>query len=312
MRHFILTLVSFITLFSIPSVFAQGNDTDNIVDTASLRVHLKAITKTANYRNHKNHVQLDAVAKYIYTHFSAYADTTYYQPYSIGDKVYRNVVAVFGSQFSNRTVVGAHYDVCGDQEGADDNASGVVGLLKLAEMLQEHTLNTRIELVAFTLEEPPFFRTDYMGSAVHAKSLVMDSVQVDGMICLEMIGYFDDTRKSQRYPIGLMKAFYGSRGNYIALVSHLRPGRFVKGFMRKFEQSKQIKTKRIKAPKSMTGIDFSDHLNYWKYGIPALMITDTAFYRNGNYHERGDTLDTLDLNRMADVIQAVFQALTAQ
>ena len=276
-----------------------------------MRHDLSVITKTAEFRNYKNLDQLNEIALYIFNSFAGYADTTYYQTYVIGKTTYRNVICSFGTQFDERIIVGAHYDVCGNQEGADDNASGVVGLLEIARHLKSSGLTKRIDLVAFTLEEPPFFRTEYMGSYVHAQSLVADSVNVKGMICLEMIGYFDDKKKTQDYPLKLLSLFYGSRGNYITLVNKFGPGSFARSFTRKFKRRSTVKAKQFKGPKALQGIDFSDHMNYWNAGYSAVMVTDTAFYRNKNYHGTGDTMDKLDVQRMAKVIDAVLVSLTA-
>ncbi|GAB5418788.1 MAG: M28 family peptidase [Crocinitomicaceae bacterium] len=277
-----------------------------LADTLVMYEHLEFLTKSERFRNHEDIERLDSVAAYIFRDFDQFADTTFYQEFQVGEKTYRNVVCSFGPRDAERIIIGAHYDVCGSQEGADDNASGVVGLLELARLLDEDSLSQRVDLVAYTLEEPPYFRSEYMGSYIHAKSLVDEDVAVAGMICLEMIGYFDDAKGSQEYPVAGMGAMYGSKGDYIALVSQMGPGKFVKDFSKDFKNTKEIKTKEIAAPKSMTGIDFSDHLNYWKFGFSALMITDTAFFRNKNYHEKTDTLETLDLARMADVIDAVY------
>ena len=65
----------------------------------------------------------------------------------------------------------------------------------------------------------------------------------------------------------------------------------------------------INAPRGLPGIDFSDHVNYWKQGYPALMITDTSFYRNRRYHTAKDTADTLDYDRMAKVVVGVCEAV---
>ena len=215
----------------------------------------------------------------------------------------------FGPENAPRIVVGAHYDVCGYQQGADDNASGVAGLLELARLLQNQKLNFRIELVAYTLEEPPFFRTKNMGSYIHAKSLSDAKVNVLGMISLEMIGYFKDEKGTQDYPTALLKLIYGSRGNFITLVRKFGAGKFACQFNRAFRQTNVIRTKAFVGPAALPGIDFSDHLNYWAFGFSALMVTDTAFYRNKNYHEPTDTLETLDLKRMAKVIDGVYLAL---
>jgi len=281
-------------------------------DTVKLYEHLVAITKNEKPRNYENRERLNEVAQYIYTVFEQYADSTYYQEFEVkakGMHTYKNVVAVFGSNNEETIVVGAHYDVCMGTEGADDNASGIVGLLELARMLDGKALNYRIEMVAYTLEEPPFFRSNYMGSAQHAAALIENKVPVYGMICLEMIGYFDDAKKSQDYPISALSLIYGNKGNYITLVNKMNKGRFSRKFNRLFKGEKLIRTKKFTAPKGLPGIDYSDHLNYWKHGIPAVMITDTAFYRNKNYHKTTDTLETLDLARMALVIDSVYKAL---
>jgi len=278
-------------------------------DTVIIRSHLKAISKTGQYRTHKNIDQLNSTAAYIKTIVEQYADSVNLQEYTVDGKTYKNVICSFGTNHQKRIIVGAHYDVCGNQEGADDNASGVVGLLELARLLKGQKLNHRIDLVAYTLEEPPYFRTEYMGSYIHAKSLADSGVAVYGMISLEMIGYFKDEKKSQSYPLGLLSLFYGSKGNYITLVKKFGAGKFVNEFCKTFKSSKTILTKKFSGPPSLPGIDFSDHLNYWKFGFSALMITDTSFYRNKNYHEVTDTMETLDVFRMAKVIDGVFRTL---
>ena len=281
-------------------------------DTNRIKAHMTVLTQTAVHRNYENMDQLNEIADYLHAEFTKYADTVYFQSYFIGKREYKNVIASFGTQHVERIVVGAHYDVCGEQEGADDNASGTVGLLELARQLDTVTAAQRIDLVAFTLEEPPFFRSEYMGSYIHAQSLITDSANVKGMICLEMIGYFADAKKTQDYPLGILRLFYGSRGNYITLVNQFGPGKFARKFTKRFKHKSAVKAKQFKGPKSLPGIDFSDHLNYWQVGISALMITDTAFYRNKQYHQKGDTMNRLDYDRMAQVIDAVFVVLTAQ
>ena len=180
-----------------------------LVDTSSINKHLNKIINTKSARNYKNIGTLNYVANYIYSHFKKYADTTYYQTYNVNKQTYKNVVCVFGSKNLKTIVIGAHYDVCGNQDGADDNASGVVGLLELAKLLNNKALKYRFEIVAYTLEEPPYFRTDYMGSYIHAKSLYNSKTNIYGMFCLEMIGYFDDTKKSQNYPLKPLSLIYG-------------------------------------------------------------------------------------------------------
>jgi Zn-dependent M28 family amino/carboxypeptidase len=295
-------ILTIITLFTIG---LRANE----IDTLSIRKHLNNIINTEKPRNYKNIESLNDVADYILKDFTKYADSVYYQPYIVDNIEYKNVVCVFGIQNTKTIVVGAHYDVCGNQDGADDNASGVVGLLELAKLLKGKQLKYRIEMVAYTLEEPPYFRTKSMGSYIHAKSLYENKTDVYGMFCLEMIGYFDDTKKSQDYPIGLLSLVYGNRGNYITLVNKFSKGKFSRKFNKKFKSYKLINTKKFIAPAKLPGIDFSDHLNYWKFEFSGLMITDTAFYRNKNYHEDTDTIETLDLSRMSKVIESVYKTL---
>ncbi|WP_316827639.1 M28 family peptidase [Pedobacter miscanthi] len=278
-------------------------------DTTLIKSHLKTLTKTPKFRNHGNIDQLNLTADYIRTTFRKSADSVYIQEYTFEQKTYKNIICSFGTENKKRIVVGAHYDVCGDQEGADDNASGVVGLLELSRLLKGKKLNYRIDLVAYTLEEPPYFRTEFMGSYIHAKSLKASNTEVFGMISLEMIGYFKDEAKSQSYPLGILSMKYGNKGNYITLVKKFGSGHFVSQFSKNFKANKSILTKTFAGPPSLPGIDFSDHLNYWKFGYDAMMITDTSFYRNKNYHQKTDTMETLDIPRMSKVIDGVYNGL---
>ncbi len=304
MKHFIKLFLCLIILST-----CNSSAQNYLSDTIKIKQHLTTITKSDKSRNYKNLEELNRVANYIFKEFDQYADSTYYQKYQVNGKEYKNVIAVFGLNHKKTIVVGAHYDVCGKQEGADDNASGITGLLELARMLKNDTLNYKIELVAYTLEEPPFFRTNQMGSYIHAKSLKDNNVDLYGMICLEMIGYFDEAENTQEYPVKELPKIYGSKANFIALVSRYNNGEFPKIFNAKFEEKKEITTKQITAPPSMEGIDFSDHLNYWNLGFSAVMITDTSFFRNHNYHENTDTMETLDINKMAKVINTVYKTL---
>lgn len=278
-------------------------------DTVLIKQHLIVITKTENFRTHENVDQLNKTAAYIKGVFTLYADTVYEQHFIVNGKTYQNIICSFGTQNAKRIVVGAHYDVCEEQEGADDNASGVVGLLELARLLKNKSLKTQIDLVAYTLEEPPYFRTAYMGSYIHAKWLYDNNVNVLGMVSLEMIGYFKDKPKTQSYPIGALSVVYGNKGNYITLVKKFAAGNFTRKFCKHFKSTKSIRTKKFSGPMILPGIDFSDHLNYWNFGYSALMVTDTAFYRNKNYHQSTDTLETLDIYRMSKVIDGVFNTL---
>jgi len=276
-------------------------------DSVRIVQHLTTITKTDGFRNNINISLLYQTAEYIFFVFSQYADTTYYQPFQAIDETYLNVVCRIGSTNGKPlVVVGAHYDVAGNTEGADDNASGVVGLLELVRILSKEKLNYPIEIVAYSLEE--FWPLPIMGSFTHAKSLHDTGTPVYGMVTFEMIGYFDDRDKSQSYPVKAMKVIYGSKGNYILLAKKFGTGKFVRKFSNSFKKHATIKTKSIKAPMKW-GVNKSDHHNYWQFGYDALMITNTANYRNPNYHRRTDTMETLDIPKMMKVIDATALAI---
>ncbi len=222
------------------------------------------------------------------------------------------MLAQFGPDTKERIVVGAHYDAAGPYPGADDNASGVAGLIELAHLLGKATLPLRVELVAFTLEEPPHFATFQMGSAVHAASLKKQGVSVRLMVSLEMIGYFSDASGSQGFPTPALKPFYPSAGNFITIVGKPSEGALVRRVKKAMQAASPLPVYSINAPQTVPGIDFSDHRNYWQAGYPAVMLTDTAFYRNKNYHTEQDTPETLDYRRMALVVEGIYAAVLAE
>lgn len=291
-------------------IFCSCNSKASTVsDTLLIKKHLKEITKNDTYRNFKNTKRLNEVAEYISNTFKENSNSVRYQEFKVNGETYKNVICSFGNKNAKTIIIGAHYDVSGNQEGADDNASGVVGLLELARLLKGKKLNYRIELVAYTLEEPPFFRSKQMGSYIHAKSLIDNKVNVFGMVSLEMIGYFDETENSQSYPIAELASVYGTKGDYITLVNKFEKGAFAEKFNTEFKKRKTIKAEIFDSKIPMPGIDLSDHLNYWNFGFSALMITDTAFLRNKNYHTTGDTMEKLNIKKMAKVIDSIYETV---
>jgi Zn-dependent M28 family amino/carboxypeptidase len=203
--------------------------------------------------------------------------------------------------------VGAHYDSCFNP-GADDNASGVAGVLWLAKALKNADIKSNILFVAFTNEEPPLFKTEKMGSRVFVKDAHARGVKVTRAVVLEMIGFYSDQMFSQRY-LPLMGPFYPSRGDFIAIVGNFRSRTLASDVNHAFVLDKRITSATILSPGGVPGISFSDHASFWEAGIPAVMITDTAYLRNGHYHQQGDTVDTLDYLKMAAVVEGVKDAI---
>ena len=265
------------------------------------------LTHVSPSRNYLNVQVLNEVAAYLYDKLESYGCRVSYQEFDIGGKTYRNVIGSIGPEEGERIVIGAHYDVAGDQPGADDNASAVAGLLESARILslQEDQLKKRIDFVAYTLEEPPFFGTDQMGSAIHAKSLRDAGVEVSFMVCYEMIGYFSDEPGSQQFPDPELAAHYPDTGNFIIVVGIDEYSELVEDFYAKMKRHGKLPIERISlsSPHGLAGM--SDQRSYWSQGYPAIMINDTSFLRNPHYHLPSDTIDTLDFDKMAEVVNGV-------
>jgi hypothetical protein len=306
---FLLVLIALWFWLTQPLLVSSNPALERVVDPAKLETHVRKLSIELSPRDESHIENLDLVAAYIKDQFQQASSNGFEQPYQVDGKSYRNVIAQFGPEAGERIVIGAHYDTAGPLPGADDNASGVAGLIELAHLLGKHDLKTRVDLVAFTLEEPPYFRTNGMGSAVHAESLRKQNVSVRAMISLEMIGYFSDAAHSQRFPAALLQAFYPSTGNFVGVVGRVNEGLLARRVKATMRAASPLPVYSITAPSFIPGIDFSDQLSYWNAGYPALMITDTAFYRNQNYHTEKDTAEKLDYKRMAMVVKGVFAAV---
>lgn len=263
-------------------------------------------------RSYQNLQSLEEAVQYIKTELEKLDCEVEEQPFRVDGRTYKNVVALFkGSSNAERIVVGAHYDVCGDQPGADDNASGVAGLLETARLLHQHkpTIQHDIELVAYCLEEPPYFASEDMGSAVHARQLHEQKVKVRAMVCYEMIGYFSDEPGSQRFPDPELAKHYPDKGNFIVVVGKTGQEAYTQQVRDLMRQHTSIDVQSVNLPASIGLVGLSDHRNYWTYGINAIMINDSSFLRNPHYHQTSDTIDTLDFDKMAAVVQGVYGAL---
>ena len=282
------------------------------IDPARLQAHVRMLSETLSPRSWDDEENTAQVADYLAAHLKPHAaeyDELVYDPKHGGVRS-RVLVARFGPDTDDVLVVGAHYDAWGSLPGADDNASGVAVLLELAPVLAANPPRSRVELVAWPNEEPPHFLSIDMGSAQHARALKARGKRVRA-VSLEMLGYFSDAPGSQTFPMPLLKLFYPSTGNFIALVGKFGEGGMVREWKRAMRGGSDLPVFTINAPRFVPGIDFSDHAAYWDEGFEALMVTDTSFYRNDRYHTERDTWDTLDYARMAKVAQGVACAISA-
>ena len=285
-----------------------------VADAALLREEVRALTEDFGTRYYFQDGNMRKCREYIRGKFAAAGAEVEEQEYQVKGRKLHNVRGFYGDRDKPRIVVGAHYDSCfieeGENPGADDNASGVAGLFGLARLLlQERPEGVCVELVAYSSEEPPYFGTQDMGSYRHAELLKGEGVDVKGVLVLEMIGYFRDEPDSQQYPVGLLKTMYPSVGDFIAITGGFPDRDLIVTCKKAMRGSAPVPVVSSCLPRAMGSVHLSDHRNYWPFGYDAVMITDTAFYRNPNYHRASDTWDTLDYGRMAHVVTQTHRAV---
>jgi Zn-dependent M28 family amino/carboxypeptidase len=274
---------------------------------AYLHEVVTVLSQEIGVRTYRDTDRLERCANYISGQFSSFGFKITRQPFPFSGNTYQNIVAeITGNSSPEKIlVIGAHYDTVRTTPGADDNASGVAGLLALAGRLAGVKMLKTVRFVAFALEEPPLYRTRKMGSYQYARSLRENRENVEGMICLEMIGFFSDREGSQHYPVPFFRWKFPTIGNYIAMVGNVRSKHFTKSTAENFMKAVDLPVVTLNAPAIVLGIDFSDHWSFGKFGYKALMVTDTAFYRNPHYHAPTDIPETLDYGRMAKVVEGL-------
>jgi Zn-dependent M28 family amino/carboxypeptidase len=224
-------------------------------------------------------------------------------------KNFRNIVGRLSSHRAESLVIlGAHFDSVQGTPGADDNASGVAVLLEAARLLARARVGSQVLFCAFNLEE-----LNMIGSGYFAEKLKSAGAKVDAMISLEMVGYTDTSPGSQKYPLGL-KAFYPDRGDFIGVIGNWNSASLLRRFARQMRQVRGLPVKTLSVPGNgglIPAVRLSDHSSFWDAGYPALMVTDTSFFRNPHYHGSTDTLETLNFDFMAKVCEGVIRAVLA-
>jgi len=270
---------------------------------ANLRADTMYLSDAIGERNLDRYKNLNSAAKYIEDSLKSLGYSPQSEPFTVQGMAVKNIVVeIPGGQLANEIVlVGAHYDSVNACPGADDNATGVAGLLEIARELRGHVPSRTIRLVAWVNEEPPYFQTPGMGSWVNAKSTHQRKDRIVAAISLETIGLYTDAPDSQHYPAGF-SLFFPSTGNFVGFVGNLSSRQLVRDSVGYFRATTQFPSAGIAAPAGMTGVGWSDHWSYWQEGYPAIMITDTALFRNPNYHKISDTPEKLSYAPMARVV----------
>ncbi|MGH9892921.1 MAG: M20/M25/M40 family metallo-hydrolase [bacterium] len=226
---------------------------------------------------------------------------------------YRNVIATLPPSRSSSVppqpplIIAAHYDTVQGSPGADDNASGLAVMLEVARRLRDVPLNGAVRFIAFCLEEE-----DLLGSLVYVSHLKATDQEIRGAIVLECVGFTRTEEGSQLAPPGLPIAV-PTTGNFLGIVGN----RASAGLATLIEHAANqrvpdLKTVSFLVPgqgESFPDTRRSDHAAFWQHGYPAVMLTDTANFRNPHYHRPTDTLDTLDLAFVDQVACAVAEAV---
>jgi Zn-dependent M28 family amino/carboxypeptidase len=275
-----------------------------------LQNHVQYLAGAIGERNLAAYAPLERAAQYIEKFLKEQGYKVQSQEYKVEGRKVRNLIAEIpgGARANEIVVIGAHYDTVRDCPGADDNTSGVAVLLELAAHLQHGHPARTLRLVFFVNEEPPWFQTENMGSWVYAKEVHRKKENVVAAVSLETIGMYSEVEGSQHYPAGLRET-YPSKGNFIAFVGNPSSRPLLEEAVRSFRAAKKIPAEVMAAPDVTPGVGWSDHWSFWQEGYPAIMVTDTAPFRNPNYHRPSDKPDTLDYDRMARVTLGLFHVV---
>jgi len=292
------------------SVHPLPVDTFTDFEVKRLFGHVENLSVRIGSRSFYEHDRLTRAADYIREVLDEMSCTYCLQNYEYKGKTFSNIIVTLpgGEGDDGSVVIGAHYDTVYGTPGADDNASAVAVLLELCRLLKDHRPLRSLRFVFFTLEEPPLFRSRHQGSYVYASHLKETKETVSAMLCLEMVGYYDSKVGGQAFPVPGMSRLYSSTPDFISIVGNLQSRPLVESVRDSIKRGSTIPVEGIATIPFVPGVDFSDHRSFWKMGFPAVMITDTAFYRNPNYHKETDTIDTLDFMKMASLLKGLVQA----
>jgi len=321
-RRYVLALVAcfmlMVTLFGIATRMPGRSHTGQLPAltaeegqlSENLSAHVHKLAGEIGERNMPRLQELDAAADYIAQSLAASGLKPALQEFRVGGKTVKNVEA----EMRGRTnpdefiVVGAHYDSVLGSPGANDNATGVAAVLELARLLAARH-DCSIRFVCFVNEEPPYFRSEEMGSWQYAKRCKDQNERLVAMLSIETIGYYSDAKGSQQYPIpfGLL---YPDTANFIAFVGNPASRNILLRCIGSFRQHTQFPSEGLIAPGWIQGVDWSDHACFWNRGYPAVMITDTAAFRYPYYHSHNDTPDKVDYGRTARVVGGIARVVS--
>jgi len=280
---------------------------------AALAGHVRELSTNIGERSVVRGDGLGRAKAYVQGAFEAAGLTVTEQTYEYNGRQVANLIADVPGADPDAApyIVGAHYDTVTGTPGADDNASAVAVMLELARRAKAKPPPVPLRFVAFTLEEPPTHATRHQGSRVFVKRLTEAGGRAAGAIILEMVGL---TTPRQQYPLFLQWAGYPDAGNFIAVVGNRASKPLGERVLRGMRKNPALAVESLFVWLNgwiLPDTRLSDHAPFWGADIPALMLTDTAYFRNPNYHGPKDTADTLDYAFMAELVRSLGHAFDA-
>jgi hypothetical protein len=319
---FLLPAAASVLSYAGTTCAAEAADMIDIQATeARLREHLKKLTIDIGERSVRVPANLTRTAGYICGFYEGIGVEARLEPYRYEGFEVANVIAEFRSSPNpvKRILIGAHYDSVAGTVGADDNASAVAVQLETARqvlaLMGNRGLDLAVVFASFALEEPPAYGTRYMGSRVYAEQTRRRNEQIDAMICLEMVGYTCREPGCQSYPFPLMFFGYPKEGKFIGIVGNFASRGLTRNLFESFQKNQGLQAIKLTVPFNgwiMPAVRLSDHASFWDEGYQAVMITDSAFFRNPHYHMPSDRMDTLDFRFMAELVHSLTAFLANQ
>lgn len=309
--------VAYWYMFSMPGASHRGKLpplSDAQVSAADrLRGHVEKLAGEIGVRNIDHPEAYRRAADYLIEQLESWGYSPKRRSFEVDGVETANIVVEKpgGKESAEIVVVGAHYDSVSSSPGADDNASGVASALELARRFRDVETRRTLRIVFFANEEAPYFGGPEMGSWRYARDARESGARIVSMFSLEMLGYYSTEVGSQKYPAGL-SWIYPERGHFVAFVGNLWNRGLVASSISEFRRNGSFPSYGIAAPQFVPGISLSDHSAFWVHDFPAVMVTDTAFFRNDHYHRRSDTPETLDYERMARVVDGLEAVVAGQ
>ncbi len=277
---------------------------------ANLKRDIEVLATKIGSRNQANDRNLIATKEFLTKELELAGYTVQKQDYTIDGKTFTNLeVEIPGTNRADEIlVIGAHYDTAFTSPGANDNGTGSAAVLALARQFAKTKPMRTLRFVEFTNEEPPFFWTKNMGSYVYAQSAKEREEQIVGMFSLETLGYFSDKANSQKYPPPL-NLLYPDRGDFIGFISNIESRELLRNTIRSFRAQTKFPSEGAALPNALPGVGWSDHWSFCEHGYQALMITDTAPFRYPHYHTLDDTIDKIDFDKLARVVNGISKVI---